>query len=236
MQSRHLVRSWEGPFRRITKISITRILSEYAKKCKFIMLALRFPQNIWLEKIPAKIKLALLATATSGIFFVETLGIMVLLFMATIAFQFLLGWQIFKFSLGLLKPLLPFIAIIVVWHLYSGDLDQGALIILRLLLIVNLANIVTCSTKTSEISEIIEKLISPLRLININTKAISLSVLIFIRFTPILLERQKILQLAYRCRSGKRPSWQIIVPLIMSVMDDADHVAQSLKSRSTLRV
>ena len=169
-------------------------------------------------------------------FFVETLGIMVLLFMATIAFQFLLGWQIFKFSLGLLKPLLPFIAIIVVWHLYSGDLDQGALIILRLLLIVNLANMVTCSTKTSEISEIIEKLISPLRLININTKAISLSVLIFIRFTPILLERQKILQLAYRCRSGKRPSWQIIVPLIMSVMDDADHVAQSLKSRSTLRV
>ena len=200
------------------------------------MLALRFPQNIWLEKIPAKIKLALLATATSGIFFVEILGVMVLLFMATIAFQFLLGWQIFKFSMGLLKPLLPFITIIVVWHLYSGDLDQGALIILRLLLIVNLANIVTCSTKTSEISEIIEKLISPLRLININTKAISLSVLIFIRFTPILLERQKILQLAYRCRSGKRPSWQIIVPLIMSVMDDADHVAQSLKSRSTLRV
>lgn len=200
------------------------------------MLALRFPQNIWLEKIPAKIKLALLVTATSGIFFVEALGVMVLLFMATIAFQFLLGWQIFKFSMGLLKPLLPFITIIVVWHLYSGDLDQGALIILRLLLIVNLANIVTCSTKTSEISEIIEKLISPLRLININTKAISLSVLIFIRFTPILLERQKILQLAYRCRSGKRPSWQIIVPLIMSVMDDADHVAQSLKSRSTLRV
>ena len=122
------------------------------------MLALRFPQHTWLEKIPAKIKLALLATATSGIFFVETLGIMVLLFVATIAFQFLLGWQIFKFSLGLLKPLLPFIAIIVVWHLYSGDLDQGALIILRLLVILNLANIVTCSTKTSEISEIIEKI------------------------------------------------------------------------------
>ena len=56
-------------------------------------------------------------------------------------------------------------------------------------------------------------------------------------FTPKLTryERQKILQLAYRCRSGKRPSWQIIVPLILSVMDDADHVAQSLKSRSTFR-
>ena len=200
------------------------------------MLALRFPQHTWLEKIPASIKLALLAIATSGIFFVETMGIMVLLFVATIVFQFLLGWQIFKFSLGLLKPLLPFIAIIVIWHLYSGDLDQGVLIILRLLLIVNLANIVTCSTKTSEISEIIEKIISPMRFMNINTQAISLSVVIFIRFTPIVLERQKILQLAYRCRSGKRPSWQIIVPLILSVMDDADNVAQSLKSRSTLRV
>ena len=152
------------------------------------MLALRFPQHTWLEKIPASMKLVLLATATSGIFFVETLGIMVLLFVTTIAFQFLLGWQIFKFSLGLLKPLLPFIIIIVVWHLHSGDIGYGALIILRLLLIVSLANIVTCSTKTSEISEIIEKIISPMRLININTKAISLSVLIFIRFTPIVLE------------------------------------------------
>ena len=199
------------------------------------MLALRFPQHTWLEKIPASTKLVLLVTATSGIFFVETLGIMVLLFVTAIAFQFLLGWQIFKFSLGLLKPLLPFIAIIVLWHLYSGDLGYGALIILRLLLIVTLANIVTCSTKTSEISEIIEKIISPMRLININTQAISLSILIFIRFTPIVIERQKILQLAYRCRSGKRPSWQIIVPLILSVMDDADHVAQSLKSRSTFR-
>ena len=199
------------------------------------MLALRFPQHTWLEKIPATIKLAVLAAATSGIFFVETLGIMALLFGVTTVFQFLLGWQIFKFSLGLLKPLLPFIAIILVWHLYSGDLGHGALIILRLLLIVNLANIVTCSTKTSEISEIIDKIISPMRLLNINTQAISLSVLIFIRFTPIVLERQKFLQLAYKCRSGKRPSWQIIVPLILSVMDDADHVAQSLKSRSTLR-
>ena len=198
------------------------------------MLALRFPQHTWLEKIPASTKLVLLVTATSGIFFVEALGTMVLLFVTTIAFQFLLGWQIFKFSLGL-KPLLPFIAIIVFWHLYSGDLGYGALIILRLLLIVTLANIVTCSTKTSEISEIIEKIISPMRLININTQAISLSILIFIRFTPIVIERQKILQLAYRCRSGKRPSWQIIVPLILSVMDDADHVAQSLKSRSTFR-
>ena len=165
---------------------------------------------------------------------VDSLTLM-LLFVATCAFQFLLGWQIFKFSLGLLKPLLPFIAIIVIWHLYSGDLGYGALIISRLLLIVTLANIVTCSTKTSEISEIIEKIISPMRLVNINTKAISLSVLIFIRFTPIVLERQKILQLAYKCRSGKRPSWQIIVPLILSIMDDADHVAQALKSRSTLR-
>jgi len=52
------------------------------------MLALRFPQHTWLEKIPASIKLAILATATSGIFFVETLGIMVLLFVATIAFNF----------------------------------------------------------------------------------------------------------------------------------------------------
>ena len=107
---------------------------------------------------------------------------------------------------------------------------------MRLLLIVSLANLVTCSTKTSEITEIIDKILRPMQFLNINTQAISLSVIIFIRFTPIVLERHHILSLAYKCRSGKRPSWQVILPLILSIMDDADHVAQSLKSRSTFRV
>jgi biotin transport system permease protein len=189
------------------------------------MLALRYPQQTWLEKIPASLKMALLAIATSGIFFIDSTKIMFLLCVAIISFQFLFGWQILKFSLGLLNPLLPFVAIIAFWHLFTGDLTQGLLIILRLLLIVSLANIVTCSTNMGEISAIIEKILSPLRF----TK-------IFIRFTPIVLERHKILHLAYKCRSGKRPSWQIILPLILTVMDDADHVAHSLRSRSNLKV
>lgn len=200
------------------------------------MLALRFPKPTALDNVPATIKLLILAFATSGIFFIETLGTMFLIFLAIAMFHFLLGWQIFKFSVKLLKPLLPFIAIMVCWHLYSRDLTGGLLIIMRLLLIVSLANLVTCSTKTSEIAEIIDKILGPMRFLNINTQAISLSVIIFIRFTPIMLERHHILSLAYKCRSGRRPSWQIILPLILSIMDDADHVAQSLKSRSTFRV
>ena len=200
------------------------------------MLALRFPKPTALDNVPAPIKLLILAFATSGIVFIETLGTMFLIFLAIAMFHFLLGWQIFKFSVKLLKPLLPFIAIMVFWHLYSRDLTGGLLIIMRLLLIVSLANLVTCSTKTSEITEIIDKILGPMRFLNINTQAISLSVIIFIRFTPIMLERHHILSLAYKCRSGRRPSWQIILPLILSIMDDADHVAQSLKSRSTFRV
>jgi len=200
------------------------------------MLALRFPKPTALDNVPATIKLLILAFATSGIFFIETLGTMFLIFLAIAMFHFLLGWQIFKFSVKLLKPLLPFIAIMVFWHLYSRDLTGGLLIIMRLLLIVSLANLVTCSTKTSEIAEIIDKILGPMRFLNINTQAISLSVIIFIRFTPIMLERHHILSLAYKCRSDRRPSWQIILPLILSIMDDADHVAQSLKSRSTFRV
>ena len=200
------------------------------------MLALRFPHPTALDNVPASLKLLLLAAATSGIFFISTLGTMFLIFLAITTFHFLFGWQIFTFSLNLLKPLLPFIIIMVFWHLYSRDLTGGLLIIMRLLLIVSLANLVTCSTKTSEITEIIDKILRPMQFLNINTQAISLSVIIFIRFTPIVLERHHILSLAYKCRSGKRPSWQLILPLILSIMDDADHVAQSLKSRSTFRV
>ena len=121
------------------------------------MLALRFPKPTVLDNVPASLKLLLLAIATSGIFFITTLSTMFLIFLTITTFHFLFGWQIFKFSLSLLKPLLPFIIIMVFWHLYSRDLTGGLLIIMRLLLIVSLANLVTCSTKRLRLQRLLIK-------------------------------------------------------------------------------
>ena len=60
------------------------------------MLALRFPQPTALDNVPASLKLLLLAAATSGIFFISTLGTIFQIFLAITTIHFIFGWQYLK--------------------------------------------------------------------------------------------------------------------------------------------
>jgi biotin transport system permease protein len=52
-----------------------------------------------------------------------------------------------------------------------------------------------------------------------------------IRFTPVLIDKGAGLSEAWRARSKKRPSWRIVMPLLVTALDDADSVAEALKAR-----
>ena len=62
------------------------------------------------------------------------------------------------------------------------------------------------------------------------------SVLIFlmVRFIPVLQGRFAQLGLAWRARSRRRPGPRLIAPLSLSLLDDADHLAEALRARGGL--
>lgn len=133
-----------------------------------------------------------------------------------------------------LGGLWPFVVIILAWHLVTADFADGVLVVTRMLTAVALANLVTMTTKLSDMMGVVRWLCAPLRWVGLPTRTIEVAMALVIRFTPVLAAKGQMLALAWRARSTRRPGWRITVPFAVTAIDDAEHVAEALRARGGL--
>ncbi|KAG1649034.1 NADH dehydrogenase [Nymphon striatum] len=116
-----------------------------------------------------------------------------------------------------------------------GGLDDiselSPTIILRMLSAVGMANLVTMTTRLSDMIEVVKWIASPLRRIGLNSRILELAIALVIRLTPVLVERGNQLTQAWKARSNRAPGWRIILPFTVLAIDDADRVAEALRAR-----
>ena len=96
---------------------------------------------------------------------------------------------------------------------------------------VGLANLVTMTTRLSDMIEIVGSLAYPLKNFGLNPKIIQLSMALVIRLTPVLVHKGQQLTLAWKARSSRAPGWRIILPFTILALDDTDHIAEALRAR-----
>lgn len=195
------------------------------------MLTLTSPVETPLHRLPAGAKLLALAAFTLLLFQLATplplaacLGALVLLHLA-------LSRQILTHALGLLKPLWPFALVIALWHLWLRDPTGGSVILLRLITAVMAANLVTMTTRLSDMVTLIERFAAPLRHIGLPPRSLALAIALAIRFLPVLSHRVAEITESFRARSPRRPGHRILIPAALAALDDADHVAEALRAR-----
>jgi biotin transport system permease protein len=128
----------------------------------------------------------------------------------------------------------PFVALILLWHVLISDAEAGLVIVLRMVTAVGLANLVTMTTKLSDMMALVRWLAAPLRRFGVRTRSLELAVALVVRFTPVLAAKGQMLSLAWRARSRKRPGWRIVMPFTVLAIDDAEHVAEALRARGGL--
>lgn len=195
------------------------------------MLTLTSPHETWLHNVPAGWKLLLLCLATVLLFRIGTAAVLVAV-LAGVALVYLgFGRTFLRHGLGMLRPLLPFVVVVGLWHAWLGELQGGAMIIIRLVTAVAIANLVTMTTRLSDIVAVVERVAAPLARIGLKPKAIALAIALAIRFVPVLGQKIELIHLAWKARSARRPGWRIFVPTMLAVLDDADHVADALRAR-----
>ena len=195
------------------------------------MLALSTPFDTSFHRIPAGAKLLVLLICSTVLFVIDSLPLHVM-FLAVVALLYLSqGIRFWWFGLRLLKPLWIFIAIISIWHLFTADIITGLVILFRMLTAVSLANLVTCTTPTDALIETVMRLFSPLKRLGLKPKRIGLMIALFLRFTPVLIQKSGHLQEAFRARSSKKTTWKTVLPLAVIALDDAEHVAEALRAR-----
>jgi biotin transport system permease protein len=195
------------------------------------MLTLTSPVDTPLHRWPAGPKLAGLCAGTVLLFALTGPEALAAAAAAVALFYLACGRVFAGAGLRLLRPLWPFVLLLAVWHLWSGDLRGGAEVILRMGTAVALANLVTLTTRLSDMLTLLERGLAPLERLGLSAQMLALSVALVIRFVPVMLERAGQITLAWRARSARRPGWRIVVPVALAALDDAEHVAEALRAR-----
>ena len=198
------------------------------------MISLTSPVKTRAHGWPAGAKLGGLCAATLVLFSFEALWFQFLILTGTLLIYAAPGRQFLQTGLSRLQILWPFLVLIVLWHVLTADLENGAVIALRMVSAVALANLVTMTTKLSQMVDVITWLTTPLRSIGLKTRSLELAFAMVIRFIPVLVEKGQMLALSWRARSTKRLGWRTIIPFAVLAIDDAEHVAEALRARGGL--
>jgi biotin transport system permease protein len=133
--------------------------------------------------------------------------------------------------LGLLRPLVPLLVIVGGLQGLSSRWDEGACVVLRLLVMVLAADLVTMTTTMSAMMEAVEPLFRLLRPLGVNSRKIALAVALVLRFIPVLLASWRAREEAWCARSRRRVPLRLVVLFLIETLRLADHVADALDAR-----
>lgn len=195
------------------------------------MLTLTSPVDTPFHRLPAGAKLGALAVATVLLFQV-TEPVALGLALAVVATLYLAVGRAFAWhGVRMLLPLWPFLLLLAIWHLWSDDTRTGLMVGLRLLTAVALANLVTMTTRLSDMVAVLERLAAPLARIGLPPRLLALALALVIRFIPVMTERLATIREAWRARAPRRPGWRVILPATLAALDDAERVAEALRAR-----
>lgn len=194
------------------------------------MLTLTSPVETWAHRLPAGVKLAVVAVGTTALFLVASPSVLATAACAVSALYLSAGGRFARAGLWQLWPLWPFVLIVAFWHLWTNEIAAGVAILLRMLTAVALANFVTMTTRLSDMLAVFERLAKPLSPI-LPPRRLALAFALVIRFIPVMLERMALIGQSWRARSTRRPRWRVLVPATLAALDDADRVAEALRAR-----
>lgn len=197
------------------------------------MLTLTSPFRTPLDRLSAKFKLLLLALFTIVLFALSSPIWLTLAALSVILLHLFCGMRFARYAASLLLPIWPFVLLLAVWHGWHDDLEEGAVILLRMITAIAAANLVTLTTRLNQITEVFEWLFQPFSPV-IPPKRLALAVALVIRFVPRFRELLFQLNQAWRARSSRRPGWRLMLPAIISALEDADRIAEALRARGGL--
>ncbi len=119
-------------------------------------------------------------------------------------------------------------------------LYQGAFFTVRLSLVITTAALMTLTTAPVELTDGLERLLNPLRIVGFPAHEMAMLVTISLRFVPVLIEEAERLykaQLARGADFGGNPIQRLrrliplLVPLFISAFGRADRLALAMESR-----
>ncbi len=224
---------------------------------KDITIGQYFPGNSFIHKLDARVKLVLVTAVLVLVFFCKNfyaLG----LFSVFVLVSFLLTRLPTKLILKSFKPLIPILIITSVFQLYyikegsmlfewrfihitAQGLIMAAFIVIRILSLILVSSLLTYTTSPTVLTDAIESLLSPLKLLKIEVHTFAMMMTIALRFIPTIIEEIERIMNAQKARGASfdtgglvsriKAMFPIFIPLFVSSIKRAFELADAMSCR-----
>ena len=221
-----------------------------------IMIGQYFPGDSFLHRMDARVKILLLLILLIEVFAFTSAP--VYLIMTVLTFLMIMISKVpMRMVLRSLKPLWWIILFTFVLHLFSHPgrelyriwqfvitqegVEQGALISVRLMLLIILSTLLTFTTSPLKLTDALESLLSPFKRLGLPAHELAMMMTIALRFIPTLISETDKIMKAQQSRgadfvtgsilSRLKNMVPILVPLFLSAFRRADDLALAMESR-----
>ncbi len=221
-----------------------------------IMIGQYFPGDSFLHRLDARVKILLLLILLIEVFVFTSAP--VYLMMTGITFLMIMISKVpVRMVLRSLKPLWWIILFTFVLHLFSHPgreiyriwqfvitqegVEQGALISVRLMLLIILSTLLTFTTSPLKLTDALESLLSPFKRLGLPAHELAMMMTIALRFIPTLISETDKIMKAQQSRgadfvtgsimSRLKNMVPILVPLFLSAFRRADDLALAMEAR-----
>lgn len=194
------------------------------------MLTLYRPGGSLLHRVPVGAKVLVLAASTTVLLLQGSLVVLAAALVVVVALWVLAGVPLRELA-RTARPLLWLLVVLGVLQVMVLGWVAAAGVVLRLVVLVLLASLVTLTTRTSDLVAALERAVRPLAMLGLRPERLGFVVAMTLRFVPLIRDRADQLREAQRARGVERAGTTLLLPLVVEVLRTADGVAEALEAR-----
>ena len=195
------------------------------------MLSLYVDHKSPIHELHAGIKLVCLVMAGTGVFVTQSLSLLLVglgltcILYAIARIPWAMAWL-------QIRALVPLLVIIFIFQALLDHWTVGVLMVIRFLILILLASLLTLTTRVSAMIETIETTMRPFERFGVNPTKVSLAISLSIRFLPLIAQKFEEVREAQKTRGLGGSIVATAVPLIIRTLRMADDTADALEARS----
>lgn len=132
-----------------------------------------------------------------------------------------------------------------IFHLSTGGIRQGIVVITRVVLLMILGNLLTATTTPIELTASIENLLCPLQMFRVPVRDVAMILGISLQFIPVFMEEATMIKRAQIARGARFESRRLTeraasilplcIPVFLSAFRRADELALAMEARGYRR-
>jgi biotin transport system permease protein len=188
------------------------------------------PGSSPVHRCPAGAKLAALAVLV-----VVVLRLRTPVQVGAAAFVVLVGYGVarvpWRTALAQVRPLLWLGVAVGAWQVVLAGAERAAVVVGQLLVTVALAGLVTVTTRTSDLLDVLESGLRPLRRFGVDNTRVALVLALTVRAVPVLVRLAGEVRDAHRARGVIAGPRAYAVPLLVRTLRHADALGEALVAR-----